>query len=73
MSDADFQRRYRADHPEVLTRNVALATARRHALNQLAELHPAEYVVLLDAECARMGIEPPGSGPTGRPPRYGRS
>lgn len=68
MSDADFQRRYRAAHPEIKDRNAALATARRRALNQLAALHPAEYVVLVDAECAQLGIEAPGSRPTGRPP-----
>jgi hypothetical protein len=72
MSDADFQRRYRADHPEVSTRNSKLAKARRRALNQLAALHPSEYVVLVDAECARVGIDPPGSRPTGRPPTGGQ-
>ncbi len=70
-TNADYQRRHRNEHPEVIERNKALATARRRALNQLAELHPAEYVVLLDAVCAAMGIDAPGSRPTGRPPHIG--
>lgn len=57
-----------ADQPESVTRNKALAKARRRAFNQLAELHPAEYAVLLDAVCAAMGVDPPGSRPVGRPP-----
>lgn len=72
MSSAEYQRQHRADHPEVVRRTKELAKARRHALNQLAELHPAEYVVLLDAVCASMGIDPPGSGPIGRPSGGGR-
>ena len=71
MTAADYQRHYRTDHPEVVTRNHDLATARRRALNQLADLHPAEYVVLLDAVCAAMGIDPPGARPVGRPPTGG--
>lgn len=70
-TDADYQRRHRTEHPDVVTRTKDLANARRRALNTLADLHPAEYVVLLDAECSAIGIDPPGSRPTGRPPRIG--
>jgi hypothetical protein len=66
---ADYQRHRRATDPDFVTRNRNLAEARRRALNQLAELHPAQFVVLVDAECARMGIDAPGTRPTGRPPR----
>lgn len=68
---ADWQRQHRIDHPETVDRNNALQNARRRALNKLAELHPAQYVILLEAECARAGIDAPGSRPTGRPPRIG--
>jgi hypothetical protein len=51
-----------------LERDRLLGLARRRALNQLADLHPAEYVILIDAECAELGIEPPGTRPDGRPP-----
>jgi hypothetical protein len=72
VTDAEYQRRYRAERPEVVVRNRALALARSRALNQLADQHPAEYVVLLDAVCTAMGIDPPGVKPTGRPPRGAR-
>jgi hypothetical protein len=52
-------------------RTQALSTARRRALNALAELHPAEYLVLLHTECRELGVDPPGSRSTGRPPRIG--
>lgn len=55
----------------IKARNRDLKIARTRALNQLADLHPAEYVILLDTVCADMGIDPPGSRPTGRPPRIG--
>lgn len=66
---AEYARQYRDQRPEYLERMKALATARRRALNKLADLHPAQFVVLIDAECARLGIDPPGSRPDGRPPR----
>lgn len=65
---AGYQRQHRATNPDVVARNKALALVRRRALAALAELHPAEYVVLEAAECERLGIAPPGSVPTGRPP-----
>lgn len=64
--------RYRAAHPEVVKRDTKLAKARRRALSQLADAHPAEFVVLIDAVCAEMGITAPGIGPAGRPPRGGQ-
>lgn len=68
-SSAEEMRRYRVAHPESLDRDKELARARKRALNQLANAHPAEYVILLDTVCADMGIDPPGR-PTGT--RYGR-
>jgi hypothetical protein len=50
-----------------LARDRALAAARREALNKLADLHPAEYIVLVGAECAAMGVEAPWVRPGGRP------
>lgn len=61
-----------AEQPESVTRSKALARARRRAFIQIAELHPAEYTVLLDAVCAAMGVDPPGSRPVGRPPGRAR-
>lgn len=49
-------------------RDKALAAARRRALLQLADLYPAQYIVLVAAECAALGIDPPGARPNGRPP-----
>lgn len=69
MTRADYQREYRRTTSYDPARDRALANARRRALNQLARLHPAEYLVLIDAVCAAMGIEPPGARPMGRPPR----
>lgn len=66
-SSAEEMRRYRMAHPESLDKE--LARARKRALNQLADAHPAEYVILLDTVCADMGIDPPGRS-TGT--RYGR-
>ena len=65
-------RRYRERHPESRDRDRDLINARRRAWRQLADLHPAEYFVLLTAVCADMGIDPPGSRPMGRPPRGAR-
>lgn len=72
MSAAEEMRRYRETHPESKGRDRALANARRWALNELADLHPGEYAVLLAAQCAAMGVDPPGSRPTGRPAGGGR-
>lgn len=63
---AEQMRRYREAHPERKDRDRALSNARRQALNQLADLHPAEFVVLLDVACAALGVEPPAIGPAGR-------
>ncbi len=67
MSAAESMRRYREAHPEMRERDQKLANARKEALRQLADAHPAQYLVLLHAVCADMGIDPPGSRPTGRP------
>lgn len=56
----------------VRQRDKDLAKARNRAFNRLAELHPAQYLVLLDTECRLLGIDPPGSRPAGRPPKIGR-
>lgn len=69
---ADEMRRYRETHPEYKARDRDLLTARKRAWRQLEAAHPAEFTILLDTICAEMGIDPPGSRPTGRPTGGGR-
>lgn len=51
---AEEMREYRKTHPRDRTAETAAATARRRALNRLAEAHPEEFERLLAEERAQV-------------------
>lgn len=72
MSDRDrneWTRRYRQENPPVVARQKALQKARGRAGIKLSRRHPAEFWQLMLAECEALGIDPPGTNPTGRKPK----
>lgn len=57
-SSAEYMRRWRRSHPEAYGREKAAIAARKRALEELADLFPAEFERLENGQREREGLPP---------------
>lgn len=69
MDSAAYQRRRRAEHPDLYEREKAVNRAINRALRRLAHLHRDEYIAIVNEEREREGLPPLGASLIGRPPK----
>ena len=69
MDHAAYQRRRRAEHPDLYEREKAVNRAINRAHRRLARLHRDDYIVLVNEEREREGLPPLGASHLGRPPK----
>jgi hypothetical protein len=62
-----YERRYRAERPELRQREALATTARRVALQELARRHPDEFLALYNDARILRGLTEVGSKPGPRP------
>ena len=71
-ANAEYARKYRAEHPDAYERIKAMNRAQRRTHHRLVALHRDDYERILNEERAKEGLPPLGSLKVGRPAKRKR-
>lgn len=64
---AEAKRRWREQNPDGYAKELLATRALSRALRRLGRLHPVDLSRLVDEERQKLGLDPVGDSPLGRP------